>query len=283
MRHLDVFLNKEVAPLIDAFAACFSVKVTLFSADMEELAVGLQNPGSQYCRHIQTTLHMLQNCKANDRKMCQYVSLHKCSMTYHCHAGLQESIIPINIEGTVIGNLVVGQFRDSSKPPDHIAAIWNDKCGAQEGAMAAYNALPCFSAEMLENMLRLATMLVHYIASRNYVSVRRGILIERIQRYIDEHIDIPILLSEAAQELDYSESSVSHTVKKELGISFSRLASLRKIERFEMLIVRDPNLSIREASSQIGYQDQFYFSRLYKKLRGFAPSAYLSAIRKDLV
>jgi AraC-like DNA-binding protein len=280
MQNTGIFLHKEVTTLIDAFALCFSVKVTFFSVNMEELIVGLKNPGSQYCRHIQTELLLREKCILNDHKMCRYVAHSKSSTTYSCHAGLLESIIPIIIEDKIIGYLVVGQYRDSLKVPEDIVALWEEKFNSKKEIVAAYAALPYFTHEVQKNMLRLVTMLVQYIASRDYVSLRKGFLIERIKRYIDDNISKNISLSNIAKALDCSESTISHIVKKQLGISFSRLVNLRKIDRFEMLMRMDLGQTIRDTSYQVGYQDQFYFSRLYKKVRGYSPSKFLSTIKK---
>jgi AraC-like DNA-binding protein len=42
----------------------------------------------------------------------------------------------------------------------------------------------------------------------------------------------------------------------------------------------NPDISIQEAASRVGYEDPFYFSRLYKKVRLVAPSGYIKSIRK---
>lgn len=40
------------------------------------------------------------------------------------------------------------------------------------------------------------------------------------------------------------------------------------------------NLQIKEIAGQVGYDDQFYFSRLFKSMRGISPSAYRTQKQK---
>ena len=40
-------------------------------------------------------------------------------------------------------------------------------------------------------------------------------------------------------------------------------------------------LSIAEIAVSVGFFDQFYFSRVFKKVKGVPPSKYLAALEKD--
>lgn len=226
MQHrLSVFLRKEVQELIDAFAACFSVKVTFFSADMEELSVGLKNPGSSYCRHVQNDLKLLYQCHAMDREMCRRAAAYDKSVHYHCHAGLIEAILPIKLEGKTIGTMMMGQIRDTATPPASILGAWKAREGSVDGLLSAWSKLDLFDESRLKNMFRLFTMLVQYVISQNYVMLREGMLIERVLRYVDEHIRSPVSLSKAAKSLGRSESAIAHALRKKLDLTFTRLVS----------------------------------------------------------
>ena len=66
---LGLFFDEEVQRLIDSFAYCFKVKITIFSARMEEMIVGLQNPGSAFCQLIQKKLRFRYRCCRQDKLM----------------------------------------------------------------------------------------------------------------------------------------------------------------------------------------------------------------------
>ena len=46
-------------------------------------------------------------------------------------------------------------------------------------------------------------------------------------------------------------------------------------------LLKNSNLSIAEIAVSVGFFDQFYFSRVFKKVKGVPPSRYLSALGKN--
>jgi hypothetical protein len=95
MERMSIFIDKEVQRLIDSFAHCFRVKITIFSARMEELIVGLQNPGAGFCRLIQKKLNARYRCLRQDKMMCEQCQGKQELLIYDCYAGFTETVIPI--------------------------------------------------------------------------------------------------------------------------------------------------------------------------------------------
>jgi AraC-like DNA-binding protein len=131
----------------------------------------------------------------------------------------------------------------------------------------------------LDNMLRLFSMLISFIVTREYVKIRRPGLTEKVIQWLEDHIADPPDLNETAAAMNRSRSTISHVIKQHLGLSFKQLCILKRIQRFESIIALDPNLSIQEAAARVGYEDPFYFSRIYKKVRLAPPSTYIKSIR----
>ena len=46
-------------------------------------------------------------------------------------------------------------------------------------------------------------------------------------------------------------------------------------------LLKNSHLSIAEIAVSVGFFDQFYFSRVFKKVKGVPPSKYLAALEKD--
>jgi len=124
--------------------------------------------------------------------------------------------------------------------------------------------------------------MIAFIVTREYVRLRRPGVTEKVIHWLDEHIAEPLDLDDVAMAVKCSRSSISHTIKRQLGMSFKKICILKKIQRFESLIAADPALTIQEAAIQVGYEDPFYFSRIYKKVRLAAPSSYVNSVRKQI-
>ncbi|MDR2553447.1 MAG: PocR ligand-binding domain-containing protein [Treponema sp.] len=276
---LGLFFDGEVQRLIDSFAFCFKVKITVFSARMEEMIVGLQNPGSCFCRLIQRKLRFRYRCCRQDMLMCQRC-LHKDNpVIYQCYAGPSEAILPIKIEGKFIGYGMMGQFRTCRELPEETLRAWTKAALPPETLRKAYGELPLFDKPALDNILTLFSMLIAFVVTREYVRIRRPGVAEQVIHWLDGHIAGPVPLDAAAAAVGRSRSTVSHTIKRRLGLSYQRLCILKRIQRFESIVAADPAVSIQEAAAMVGYDDPLYFSRIYKKVRLAAPSSYVNSIR----
>ena len=279
---LGLFFDGEVQRLIDSFAYCFKVKITIFSARMEEMVVGLQNPGSAFCQLIQKKLRFRYRCCRQDKLMCEKCEKEDDVIVYNCYAGLTEVVLPIKIEGKLIGYGLLGQFKTDNGLQEEITQAWIKAGFTPEELREAYEAPPFFDKPALDNMLRLFSMLVAFVVTREYVRIRRPGVTEQVIHWLDEHIAEPLSLDGAAAAVNYSNSTISHTLKRQLGMSFKKVCILKKIQRFESIIAADPVLSIQEAAALVGYEDPLYFSRIYKKFRLAAPSSYVNSVRKQM-
>jgi AraC-like DNA-binding protein/ligand-binding sensor protein len=278
---LGLFFDEEVQRLIDSFAYCFKVKITVFSSSMEELIVGLQNPGAHFCQLIQKGLRFRYRCCRQDKLMCERCEREHKLLVYHCYAGLSEAVIPITIQDTLIGYAMLGQFRTYEKLSKEILKDWSKAKFDEKTLEHAFLAQPFFDQPALDNMLRLFSMLVSFIVTREYVKVRRPGIVEKVVQYLEAHITEPVDLNTIAAAMNRSRSTISHTIKQQLGLSFKQLCILKRIQRFESIVIMDPHISIQEAAVQVGYEDPFYFSRIYKKIRLTAPSTYIKSVREN--
>jgi AraC-like DNA-binding protein/ligand-binding sensor protein len=276
---LGLFFNEEVQRLIDSFAYCFKVKITVFSSGIEELLVGLQNPGSRFCQLIQKELHFRYRCCRQDKLMCERCKQKHELLIYHCYAGLREAVLPIKIEENLIGYAMLGQFRTQNELPGEIVRDWLSQGFKIETLKTAFLEQPFFDQTALDNMLRLFSMLVSFIVTREYVKVRRPGLVEQTVRWLEDHIAEPVSIDDIAAAMNRSKSTISHRIKQQLGLSFKQLCILKRIQRFESIASSEPHISIHEAAARVGYEDPYYFSRIYKKIRLTAPSQYIKSIK----
>jgi len=134
--------------------------------------------------------------------------------------------------------------------------------------------LPYFDPERRRHMLGLFATLVDYIITKEIVVVRGERIISRVLAYIEQHIDQPLRLTDVANAVCRSSSSVSHIFNTHLHKSFSQVVIEAKLNRAEEYFRQSPELSIGEVAVRLGYHDALYFSRLYRKYRGFPPSHF---------
>jgi two-component system response regulator YesN len=128
-------------------------------------------------------------------------------------------------------------------------------------------------------MLRLFSMLIKYIVSEKHISVSRSDITRDIIQWIDAHLTEDISLNRIAAAMQRSRSSISHTLKQKLNMSFKQLHTMMRIESFEQMAAVDPEISVQEGAFKLGFRDPLYFSRIYKKVRHRSPSQYIKSVK----
>ncbi len=98
-------------------------------------------------------------------------------------------------------------------------------------------------------------------------------IVERIKRYIDEHISDEITLSDAADYVGRSYNYISLRFSQVTGEMFSEYLQRRRIKRAcELLLTTD--MSVTDVAHNVGYRIPSSFIRLFKRETGMTPGQY---------
>lgn len=154
----------------------------------------------------------------------------------------------------------------------NLEILWNSSfCDRGEGAIS----LPSSFSNWLEVEEWLTSVydrsqLFH--ADAKYSSdVVRGICSARI--YIDQHYSAPLDATEIARNAGMSYSYFSRCFHDVIGESFSDYCTHVRIEHAQNMLRHTGN-SIQEIALSVGYQDEKYFSRIFRKITGTSPSDF---------
>jgi AraC-like DNA-binding protein len=98
-------------------------------------------------------------------------------------------------------------------------------------------------------------------------------LVFTIVDFLTKNLDKTLKSEDIAKEFNYSSSYLFNLFKKRTGYSLIHFFNLKKIQKAcEYLNYTD--LSVKEISYRMGFQDPLYFSRLFKRYMGISPRAY---------
>ncbi|MBT3193064.1 MAG: helix-turn-helix transcriptional regulator [Verrucomicrobia bacterium] len=95
---------------------------------------------------------------------------------------------------------------------------------------------------------------------------------QQMLAWLQEHLERPISRKDLAREFGLAPEYVNALFKSEIGISPTQYIHRERIMRAHRLLV-DEGLSVKEAAAAVGFNDPFYFSRIFKKVMGISPSA----------
>ncbi len=97
--------------------------------------------------------------------------------------------------------------------------------------------------------------------------------IKKVCDYIDQNLDKEISLEEMADYSSVSPFYLSKLFKDEKGVTFINFITDKRLDKSRELLSKS-DLSIKEITAQIGYNDQNYFSRIFKNKFGLSPKEY---------
>lgn len=127
----------------------------------------------------------------------------------------------------------------------------------------------------LEDLNRWLGMVLHQFIgfAFEFSAIRHQNFVYKITAYIREHLSERIMLDEVAAQVYLSKSYFCRIIKSELGCTFTEYVNRLRIERSKVLL-RNSGMSIAEISLTVGFDDQSYFTRIFKRLTGISPGKY---------
>ena len=123
-------------------------------------------------------------------------------------------------------------------------------------------------------------MLVDSIVSHHMVSLQGDSCVVAAIDYMTEHVAEPLTLPLVARQIGRSPFSVSHAFRKHLQTTFKNVLTEMRLARAEELLTSEPSLTVAEVAERVGFDDPFYFSRVYRKHRGQPPSDLIRRLRE---
>lgn len=103
---------------------------------------------------------------------------------------------------------------------------------------------------------------------------------KKVFGYIQEHIAENFSLDDAASFAGVSSFYLSKLFKEETGETFINYVTDRRLEKGRIMLC-ETELSIKEISAEIGYNDQNYFSRIFKNKFGISPTDFRNTNRNS--
>ncbi|MCL6602825.1 MAG: response regulator [Paenibacillus sp.] len=94
-----------------------------------------------------------------------------------------------------------------------------------------------------------------------------------ILTYVDENYCRDISISGISKQFNVNGNYISQLFTKEVGTTFTQYLSKLRID-YACQLLTTTDLPINEIAEKAGYDDNFYFSRIFKRMKGITPSAY---------
>ena len=96
---------------------------------------------------------------------------------------------------------------------------------------------------------------------------------QRAVNYINEHYFEPLSLNIAADHAGLNTTYFSAAFKRQMGVSFSDYLTSQRIKHAKVLL-KNSNMSLIDVSLAVGFENQSYFSKVFKSRVGMTPRQY---------
>lgn len=106
-----------------------------------------------------------------------------------------------------------------------------------------------------------------------FAGAKHANIIHRCTQYIGNHYSEHITLEKTARLVYLSPAYLSRIFKRETGITFNAYLNRVRINKTKELL-RQRKLRLTDISLLVGYEDQSYFTKVFKRVTGMLPHVY---------
>lgn len=146
--------------------------------------------------------------------------------------------------------------------------------------VSAYLLKPVDTDELYETLFRIKTQLEMekeaynsiFNLSENCTTPEH--VVEILKEYLIHNYNTDINLNLIASSINYSSNYLSKIFFQKYGNTPSKYIISLRMQKAQNLLIHNLELSIKQIGEIIGYHDQAYFSRIFKKQLGVSPFDY---------
>ncbi|MBQ9967397.1 MAG: AraC family transcriptional regulator [Oscillospiraceae bacterium] len=143
-----------------------------------------------------------------------------------------------------------------------------------DSPLGAEQLICCYLEQLLIMLLRQVTMEKGSVVRTSYFKkAMQGYLIEQVDDYIVRNFRRRLTVEEIAEDFHYSRTRLSTVYKQIKGIGLHEAITQEQLRQAKILLA-NTDKSITEISEELGFSSPQYFSRLFTKKMGVAPSYY---------
>ncbi len=156
------------------------------------------------------------------------------------------------------------------------------KSGVNSSLILRYNAKYIKEIDLINDMDDLSEWLISVV--HNYMTyvpdlenVKHKAIITKICNYIKSRFTEKLTLQDVSSHVYLSPSYLSKLIKDELKCSFTDYINNLRVEKSKEFLLSS-NLSLSEIACVVGFEDQSYFTKVFKKFTGISPGRYKDRI-----
>lgn len=109
--------------------------------------------------------------------------------------------------------------------------------------------------------------------SFDFAQIKHSDVVFKAMEYIRQNYDRKLSLDDIAQHVYLSRSYLSSLFREESGQTLFSYINQVRVEKSKLFLM-DPAVSLAEAAARCGFEDQSYFTKVFRKMTGLSPKQY---------
>lgn len=134
------------------------------------------------------------------------------------------------------------------------------------------------SCNSTEDISKELTEVLQYFlsCSFNFATAKHSDIVYRAMEYIREHYAEKISVSDVAEHVGLNKTYLSSIFKTETGMQLTNYINSVRVERSKSLLLNH-SVSLAEVAVSCGFEDQSYFTKIFKRFTGVTPKHFRDA------
>lgn len=161
-----------------------------------------------------------------------------------------------------------GLYRTAGTRWEYICDLFRAGVQEAEGLQVGWDTLVLATSLMILTHLRRALQDLY----AKPLKAEKPELLDQVLAYVEQHLSEKITLAEIAHHFYISESTITQTFRKKMGVSFYRCVTQRRLIAAKSLI--EKGTALESVSEQVGFSDYSSFFRAFKQEYGISPRQY---------
>jgi len=237
---------------------------------------------------IKTNEELWDKCKCFKERICNKFENTNSMLYGMCHAGIEEFILPVKYKGKLIALIHAGSFCSNEyKSIKRIKNICKKYKFDEKLLLESYFAnvqreVP--DKNSIEILLNAAAVCISSIYSHiepmlndlnnnKKSSFRENYILLHILEYIKQNYKEDITASDISRFCHCSKSYISHIFCQNMKQNINVYINNLRIDEAKRLLISGNKL-IKDISSEVGFNDPNYFTKVFTDMTGMSPREY---------
>jgi two-component system, response regulator YesN len=102
--------------------------------------------------------------------------------------------------------------------------------------------------------------------------------LDNITEYLKANLNQQIALKEVCKKFGVSQPYLSKMFRKYINESYNQYNTRIRIEKASELMMQNSDILVKDVAAMVGYEDQFYFSRIFRSYMDVTPTEFIGRL-----